>query len=337
VMIGTHEIWQYLWFTSPIDLTLVVGFLALAYAMHMPGRSYKGSLGPLSPEELAIRDQLKTHVAMLAGTIGERNLQSYEGLRAAADYVSGSLREMGYAIREHGYTVEGKTVKNLETESPGWSHPSEIVLFGAHYDSVIGSPGANDNATGVAALLALARLAKHQRFGRTLRFVAFVNEEPPYFRTWNMGSRVYASESAQRGERIAAMLSLETIGYYSHVAGSQSYPFPLNYFFPSTGNFIGFVGNIASRRLVRQIVGAFRRHTHFPSQGVAALDKIPGIGASDQWSFWEEGYPAVMVTDTAPYRYQQYHTPLDTPDIIDYDSMARVITGLAGVLREVAG
>ena len=274
---------------------------------------------------------------MLGGRIGERNLPYYEALSAAADHIGESLRKMGYVVRERGYTIEGKTVKNLEIELLGRARPEEIVLFGAHYDSVAGSPGANDNATGVAALLSLAQLANHQTFARTLRFVAFVNEEPPYYRTWNMGSRVYARESAQRGERIAAMLSLETIGYYSQVAGSQEYPFPLNYFFPHTGNFIGFVGNLGSRRLLHQIVAAFRKHAHFPSQGVAAPDKIPGIGASDQWSFWEEGFPGVMVTDTAPYRYPHYHTRSDTPDMVDYDSMAQVITGLAGVLREIAG
>lgn len=337
VMFCTYGIWPYVWLASPIAVIFLIGISALLYAMDMPGRSYTGPLQPLSQEELAIRGQLQAHVAMLSGTIGERNLRHYEALVAAARHVSKTLTEMGYVIRERSYTIEGKTATNLEIELPGRLRPEEIVLLGAHYDSVSGSPGANDNATGVAALLSLAGLASHQEFARTLRFVAFVNEEPPYYRTRNMGSRVYASESAQRGEQITAMVSLETIGYYSHLTGSQSYPFPLHYFFPRTGNFIGFVGNLASRRLLRQIVSAFRKHTRFPSEGVAAPDRIPGIGASDQWSFWEEGYPGVMVTDTAPYRYRQYHTPLDTVAIIDFDSMARVVNGLAGVVRDIAG
>jgi hypothetical protein len=334
-MIAAHGIWP--WFAAPVVFLAVIGILALMYAMHMPGRSFKGPFEPLSQEELAIRNQLKLHVAMLAGTIGERNLRHYEALMAAAGHVSKTWSDMGYVIRERSYTLEGKTATNLEVEVRGVSRPEEIVVLGAHYDSVIGSPGANDNATGVAALLSLAHLANQQQYARTVRFVAFVNEEPPYYRTQKMGSRVYASESAQRGEHITAMLSLETIGYYSQRQGSQSYPFPLNYFFPRTGNFIGFVGNLESRGLLRQIVGAFRKCTRFPSEGVAAPDSIPGIGASDQWSFWEEGYHAVMVTDTAPYRYRQYHTALDTLEIIDFDSMARVVNGLAGVLREVAG
>src|SRR5207245_10884603 len=157
-------------------------------------------------------------------------------INAAAGHISQQFREMGYTVREQVFVVEAKTVKNLEAELPGKSRPKEIILFGAHYDSVIGSPGANDNATGVAAVLSLARFAKEYRFARTLRFVAFVNEEPPYFQGPGMGSRVYARECAQQGNRIAAMVSLETIGYYSDRGGSQSYPFPFSFFYPKTGN-----------------------------------------------------------------------------------------------------
>jgi hypothetical protein len=303
----------------------------------MAGHSYKGPFEPLSEHELAIRGQLKSHVVTLAGTIGERNMFRYQALTASANYISQTLQGMGYTVREQVFPVEGIEVRNLEAELQGTSHPEEIILVGAHYDSVLGSPGANDNATGVAALLVLARLAQQQRFARTLRFVAFVNEEPPYFQSAYMGSRVYASESARRGEQITAMLSLETIGYYSDEKGSQSYPFPLNFVYSSPGNFIGFVGNLASRRLVRRIVAAFREHARFPSEAVAAPSIIPGIGWSDHWSFWQEGYPGVMVTDTAPYRYEQYHTPRDTPEIIDYERTARVVEGLGHVVGDLAG
>jgi len=334
---GTDGVWQWVWRTSPIGLVLLAGFLATLYMTRMPGRSYAGPLEPLSEDESALRDQLKAHVVMLAGAIGERNLRRYQALNAAADYISQQFRRMGYTVREQTFVVEGKTVKNLEAELSGNSQPQEIILFGAHYDSVAGSPGANDNASGVGALLALARLTNQQRFARTVRFVVFVNEELPYFQTRHMGSRVYARECAQRGERIAAMLSLETIGYYSDLDGSQSYPFPFGFFYPKTGNFVGFVGNLASRDLVRRIVAGFRKHTRFPSAGVAAPAIIPGISWSDQWPFWEEGYPAVMVTDTAFYRYGQYHTLRDTPEIIDYERMARVVAGLGHVLGGLAG
>ncbi len=334
---GTDAIWHWVWRTTPIGLVFLAGFLATLYMTRMPGRSYEGPLESLSEHESALRDQLKAHVVMLAGAIGERNLRRYQALNAAADYISQQFQEMGYTVREQTFVVEGKDVKNLEAELSGKSRPQESILFGAHYDSVAGSPGANDNASGVAALLALARLANQQRFARTVRFVAFVNEELPYFQTRHMGSRVYALGCAQRGERIAAMLSLETIGYYSDLDSSQSYPFPFGFFYPRTGNFVGFVGNLASRDLVRRIVAGFRKHTRFPSEGVAAPGIIPGISWSDQWSFWEEGYPAVMVTDTAFYRYGQYHTLRDTPEIIDYESMARVVAGLGHVLGGLAG
>ncbi len=328
---------QWLAYASAFGLVFLAFVLAILYMTRMPGRSYRGPFESLSEHELGIRDQLKRHGVMLAGVIGERNLSRFQALEASADYIGRMLQEMGYAVRDQSIPVGGKNVKNLETELRGESRPEEIILFGAHYDTVPGSPGANDNATGVAALLALARLARHGRFSRTLRFVAFVNEEPPYFQTRHMGSRVYARRAAQRGERIAAMLSLETMGYYSDAERSQSYPFPFNFVYPSTGNFIAFVGNIRSRGLVRCIVAVFREHARFPSEGAAALGIIPGISWSDQWAFWEEGYAAVMVTDTALFRYGQYHTPEDTPEIIDFDRTARVVAGLAHVLQELAG
>ena len=335
--VATDGVWHWVWRTALVGLVLLAGYLAVLYATRMPGQSYRGPLRPLSKNELAIRDQLKTDVFALAGTIGERNLDRYENLTAAAEYISRTFREMGYAVREQGFEVDGKTVKNLEAELRGETRPEEIVVFGAHYDSVEGCPGANDNASGVAALLALARLARQQRYARTLRFVAFVNEEPPYFLTRHMGSRAYARESAGRGDRIAAMLSLETIGYYSEAKGSQFYPFPFRFFYPDRGNFIAFVANLSSRRLVREVMATFRKHTAFPSEGVAAPSLIPGVSWSDHWAFWQEGYPAVMVTDTAFYRYAQYHTPRDTPEMIDYERTARVVAGLAAVLGELAG
>jgi Zn-dependent M28 family amino/carboxypeptidase len=166
--------------------------------------------------------------------------------------------------------------------------------------------------------------------------VAFVNEEAPFSYSELMGSRVYARRAHARNEDIVAMFSLETIGYYSDTAGSQSYPFPFSLFYPDAGNFIGFVGNAMSRTLVRRVVASYRRQTHFPSEGIAAPEWVTGVAWSDHWSFWREGYPAVMVTDTAPFRYPYYHTAADTPDKIDYGRLARVVAGLASVISELA-
>jgi Zn-dependent M28 family amino/carboxypeptidase len=200
---------------------------------------------------------------------------------------------------------------------------------------VLGSPGANDNGSGVAALLTLARLWANSEPVRTLRFVAFVNEEPPFFQKDEMGSAVYARHCRAQGDQIEAMLSLETIGYYSSAKGSQKYPFPVGLFYPSEGDFIGFVSNAQNARLVRQCIAAFRQHTAFPSQGGALPGFLPGVGWSDHWAFWQQGFPALMITDTAPFRYPFYHEASDTPDKLDYERIARVLTGLNHVLEDL--
>ena len=178
----------------------------------------------------------------------------------------------GYKVNRQSYQARGEPCHNLEVEIPGKTRGGEIVVVGAHYDSVSGCVGANDNGSGVAAVLALARAWSGRESARTLRFVAFVNEEPPFFQTEQMGSLVYARHCRQRNDNIVAMLSLETIGCYSDEPGSQKYPFPLGMFYPSRGNFIGFVGNTANRRLVQQCIKTFRRLVAFPSEGAA----LPG-------------------------------------------------------------
>jgi Zn-dependent M28 family amino/carboxypeptidase len=225
----------------------------------------------------------------------------------------------------------------LEAQITGKTRSGEIVVVGAHYDTVPGTAGANDNTSGVAATLALARKFSKLENDRTLRFVAFVNEEPPYFQTDQMGSRVYARQCRQQGDNIVAMVSLETLGWYDDRPNSQNYPLPFGLLYPSTGNFIGFIGNIASRSLVRQAIGTFRQHEQFPSEGAALPEAIPGVGFSDQWSFWQEGYPAIMVTDTALFRYPFYHTPEDTIDKVNFDRLARVVRGLEKVVAGLAG
>jgi hypothetical protein len=258
--------------------------------IRMPNRTYTGSLPPLTDEELRYRDTIRQDIEWLAGEIGERNIERYANLCAAADFIQLSFEQAGYEVKRQSYEVAGRTCYNIEVEISGDEEANEIVIIGSHYDSVVGSPGANDNASGVAALLALARAFSGKDISRSLRFVAFVNEEPPYFRTTMMGSRVYAKRCRKRGEKIFAMLCLETIGYYSEQPGSQHYPFPVGFFYPSTGNFVAFVSNMPSRWLVRKVVASFRRQVQFPSEGGAWPGIIPGIGWSDQWAFWRMGY-----------------------------------------------
>lgn len=317
-------------------LLAALGAMGFLFTTEMPGRSHRGPPPPLTPEEVALSVQLKRHVEMLAGRIGERNTLHDAALRAAEGYIGDQLRASGFTVRREPFHADGREVANLEAVLPGADNSDEIVVLGAHYDSVQGSPGANDNGTGVAALLEIARLLAAGSYSRTLRFVAFVNEEPPYFQTELMGSRVYARGLASRGEKVVAMLSLETLGWYDEAEGSQAYPPPLNFFYPDTGNFVGFVANTASKGLLFEVISSFREQTAFPSEGAAAPTFIPGIDWSDQWAFWKEGWRALMVTDTAPYRYPYYHGPQDTPDKVQYDKLARVTAGLARVAEVLA-
>ena len=273
---------------------------------------------------------------MLADTIGERNVWRYPALQRAAAYISSTLAASGYDPRRQTFEVSRLPVSNIEAVLPGSRMPDEIIVVGAHYDTVTDCPGANDNATGIAATLELARRLESTPRARTIKFVAFVNEEPPFFKTAQMGSLVYATAAKDRGERIMGMLSLETMGCYSEVKGSQQYPAPIGLLYPDTGNFIGFVANLRSARLLSKARRAFRRRTSFPLQCAALPDAIPGVGWSDHWAFWQAGYPALMVTDTAPFRYPWYHTPQDTPDKIDFDKLAQVVDGLEAVIAALA-
>ena len=320
----------------------VTGMLALALIasaggsmLNMPGRSHSGALPPLTAEESLLRDRLRQDVHLLAKEIRERNTMHYRALARTAQLITARFRELGWQVLEETYQIEGQEMVNIVAEVKGTIRPDQIVLIGAHYDSAPGSPGANDNATGVAAVLELARKFRHAKPVRTLRLVAFVNEEPPFFLTDTMGSLVYARRAKERGDKIVAMLSIETIGYYSDHPKSQQYPNPFSLFYPNTGNFIAFVSDIGSRDLLRRAVSTFRETTQFPSEGVAAPAGISGIGWSDHWSFWKTGYPAIMVTDTALYRYPHYHDHSDTPDKVDFDRMARVVQGIGRVVADL--
>jgi hypothetical protein len=312
-----------------------LGVGGLALMIRMPGSSFRGRLPEPSDELKSLSAELERHVVKLGLDIGSRSAQTPEKLRQTADYVADVLQRAGTRVERQAFDAGGQTFENLEVTFGGARRPAEIVVLGAHYDTVPTTPGANDNATGVAALLALARAFAGKQPARTLRLVAFANEEPPYFQTDGMGSAVYARGCRQRAERIVAMLSLECMGYYTDADKSQHYPPPLSLFYPSRGDFIAVVGDRSSAALTRQIVGSFRRHAQFPSEGAALPAWLPGVGWSDQWAFWQQGYPAVMLTDTAPFRYPYYHTADDTPDKVDFDRLARVVAGLELVVAEL--
>ena len=281
--------------------------------------------------------RLRRHVEWLAGAIGQRNVWRPEALAAAATYVRGEFVALGLAVAAQRYRALGVECDNLEVVLPGGMARDEIVLAGAHYDTVRGSPGADDNASGVAALIEIARALRGARLARTVKLVAFVNEESPFFYWGEMGSKVYARAARRRGDAIRVMLSLEMLGWYDPVPGSQKYPPFLSWFYPDRGDFIAFVSNLASRRALREAVAAFRACSDFPAESLAAPALVPGVSRSDQLSFWREGYPAVMVTDTAFYRNPHYHSASDTPDRLRYPEMARVVEGLAATVAALAG
>ena len=295
----------------------------------------------MSHEDQVLAHRLRKHVERLAEAIGERNVFASGALQRAAAYIEDEWSALGYAVERLEYQVSGIVCANLIVTRQGSSHQSEILLLGAHYDSVVGSPGANDNASGVAALLEISRLFRALEPTLTVRFVAFVNEEPPFFWTRQQGSMVYAQAARRRGDDIRLMASLETIGCYSSQPGSQRYPPMFRFFYPDRGNFIGIVSDFRSRTAMRRLAAAFRARSDFPLQTVSTFRFIPGVAWSDHHSFWRQGYPAVMVTDTAFYRYRHYHAATDMPDKLAYPELAQVTLGLfkafAALAREGVG
>jgi Zn-dependent M28 family amino/carboxypeptidase len=317
-------------------LSLVAGFVWIWRMTQMPLKSYEGPLQPLTEEESKLATRLSAHVRYLSETIGERSLSKLGSLEVATDYLRETLKQAGYTSTERTYSVQGHTASNIEVSLGGSDNASGQVIVGAHYDSVAGTAGADDNATGVAGILELARLLQGSKLRRTVRLVLFVNEEPPYFQTDAMGSLVYARQLQRDHIPVSAMISLEMLGFYSDVPGSQKYPPGLGLFYPSHGDFVGFVGNQESRDLVRRSIRKFRESAQFPSEGVAAPADWPGVGWSDHWSFWQQQYPAIMITDTAMFRYPHYHTPLDTANRLDFARMARVVDGVHSVVESLA-
>jgi hypothetical protein len=290
---------------------------AAAWMIVMPGRSHVGALPALSPPEKRLSEKLKAHVAVLART--ERNTD----LETSAQYIEGQFGS--FTVQQ--FPVRGRTVRNIQSGAGP-------IVVGAHYDTVPGSPGADDNASAVAVLIELQKMLAPERL--PIAFVAFVNEEMPYSFTLESGSFQCAKRAKALEEPVRAMFSLEMLGYFSDEPGSQRYPWPLSLVYPDRANFVAFVGDLGARALVRKAIGLFREGSRFPSEGVAAPAALPGIRASDHWSFRMHGFPAIMITDTAYNRNPNYHRPSDTPDTLDYDRMARVALGLASMLRELS-
>jgi len=288
----------------------------------------------------ALADNLRRHVDRLAGVIGPRHPGRPLSLVAAAELVARELAAAGYDVERQPYVAHDRDVENLVAELPGTARPDEIVVVGAHYDTERGTPGADDNASAVAVLLEAARAMRSAACERTVRFVAFTCEEAPHFYTSDMGSQVYARRCRARGERVVAMLSLEMLGYYSSAPGSQqappSLPRFLRWILPGTADFVAAVGNLPSWRLLWRFRRGFKRAVAFPLFSICLPEFVREIRLSDNSSFWDQGYPALMVTDTSFLRNPHYHEPTDTPETLDYGRMSLVTRGVVGGLRNVA-
>lgn len=311
----------------------------LAYALVWPLQPYRRALPPLGDDERVLAARLRQHVAAIAGT--PHNIDHYPALEAAACYIERELFAMGLEPKPQAFDVKGWPVRNIEVVLEPAGHrpasPKGTYVVGAHYDSPDDSPGANDNGTGVAALLELARrLATGTSRGNRIRIVFFVNEEAPWGKTEHMGSLVHAKSLAAAGERIEGMIALETLGHFSKRPGSQRFPFPFGLIYSNVGDFVAFVGLPRARSFVHRSLAAFRQTTEFPSIGGIAPGFLEGIDLSDHWAYDKCGFPAMMITDTAPFRNPHYHTRGDLPDTVDYESLARITAGLGRMLERIA-
>lgn len=308
-------------------LLLPVG--AFLWATDTPGTSFAQE--PATPKDADLPRRLEAHVTTLAA--GPRYLGKLSSVRTTLDHLSAEVEALGYEVERQEVLAPAQ---NLIFRLSADRSDAPLLIIGAHWDTFSAMPGADDNASGVASLLELARTLKPMEgnIATEIEFVLFANEEPPYFKTNAMGSLIHA-RSLPADREIVGMMSLETMGYYIDEPGSQKYPFPLSLRYPDTGNFIAFVGDLSSRDFLRSTIGHFRENARIPSVGGTAPSFVQGIDWSDHWSYSQQGIAAFMVTDTAPFRNPNYHQPTDTPDTLDFERLALVVEGLDATVRKI--
>ena len=282
--------------------------------------------GPQAFSTGIVIENLYKHVEYLSVKIGDRHIWKENSLSKAADYIESAFKVSGYKVHRQTYSCYGKSVSNLIAEKTGTD--DGVVVIGAHYDTVPGTPGADDNASAVAGMLELARIHKRSLNKKPLIFVAFVNEEPPCFGSYNMGSMVYAKGLKEQKVPVAVMISLEMIGCFSQDP-IQRYPLPfMRFFYPKTADFIGVVGNFNSSKYVSMLKKGIRKNSAINARSLTGPEYIGGINLSDNSSFWHHGFRAVMVTETSFFRNKNYHQETDTIDTLNFDAMAEVVKGI---------
>lgn len=289
------------------------------------------------------KERLKAHLKALTVEIGERSVRYPGNLTRTAEYLEKFYRGIGLPVERETYKFRTEQVANIVSYLQHKNTASRNYIIGAHYDSVVGTVGADDNASAVAVQLETARELKglFQKSDTDLKvkFVSFALEEPPAFATRHMGSRVHAKRCKKAKEKLEGMICLEMVGYTCHEPGCQKYPFPLMFMdFPKTGDYIGIVGNLRSKRLTESIYNAFGKNPNLPVVKLTVPFggyTLPAVGLSDHSSFWHHGYRAVMITDTAFYRNPHYHKPGDTMDKLDFSFMAEVVRSLVIFFNEI--
>jgi Zn-dependent M28 family amino/carboxypeptidase len=315
----------------------VVVLLALSAAgvMHMTQMTdapHAGELPPLTVTEKGMSDRLNAHLDWITIKIGQRNMTRYDAVERTVDYIIAETSALGFKPQRQEFDVQGRTMTNIVVEIAGSASHREIVVVGAHYDSYMRSPCANASASGTAALIELLRSFQGHSFPRTVRVVFFATGERPWGRTEDMGSRHYAEQCRTNNEEIVMAICLEALGHYSDADGTQSFPFPLNLAYPGTANFVAVFGPLASRGLVEKVVASWVSGSTFPLVAGSLPGWFPGVLNSNHESFAREGYPAVVITDTGKYRYSDIRTNFDTMARIDFERMARVVSGIGRVI-----
>ncbi|PWF42678.1 M20/M25/M40 family metallo-hydrolase [Massilia glaciei] len=338
MQISAKHVWIFL--ACILVAVMATAATALSGILGMPGKSFSALPPPVTSAQADLAERMRRHVTSIASV--ELNTSPTDKLDEAARYIETTLASAHYTVQQQRYVARDHHVRNIEVSisntAPGKA-PARIFIIGAHYDSAPGAPGANDNGSGTAAVIELARLLKDTPLaeGTEVKFVFFVNEEPPYFNTPGMGSRPHAERLRRQGRNVEAALITDPIGCHSDDTGRQQYRRGVGAAFSDAGNFIAFVGTLESAGLIRRALGAFGSSAQFPSEGLAAPAFVEGVTFSDHASYARAGYPALMVTDTAFLRYPYYHTAHGTPDKLDYDDMARVVTGLSKAIQMMVG
>lgn len=321
------------------QLLVLFGWVGLVLTILLVGGCYlvaQPSTRKNQPSEMkSDPERLRRHVVALSETFHPRDWTHPENLNRCADYIAAEMEAAGASVETQEYKVDSETYRNVIARFG--QDKGRTIIIGAHYDSCGDTPGADDNASGVAGLLELARLIGETETDCGVELVAYTLEEPPFFSRPEMGSAVHASSVASRKDRIIGVIVLEMIGYFRDEPGSQAYPLPLlKAHYPDKGDFITVVSKWDQGGWISGVKAGMKGATDLPVYSFRGPTSLPGVDFSDHRSYWPHDIPAAMITNTAFYRNRHYHTPQDTADRLDYDRMGKVVVGVYEAIRSLS-